>query len=363
MTYIISIILIILCFMKKKSKMLFMMVLLWMWILMAFNYTRADYGMYIQLYQKYSTSSILYDAEILFQLLCRFGGILKFDYKTFYALYSILPILISGLAIKKTTKNVSIVAACFLIFPFAIDAAQMRHFLAVSLVTYGATFILVSDKKIDMIKFIICNLIAIGFHYSSAFFLLLIFAKKLNETTIKRLLKVLLVVEVLMISSNKVIPLLGDLIPIRKLNAYFVSSRWRIELVDVFVVSFFQIMIFPIIYFAKHIYNVNCKETSDPNYENNIRILNTVIKFDYIMLFLLPAYFYNMELMRIFRGTLLLNYIGISIAFYHKNIKNNVLVFGDIVGCSLIYCYFLIIHTGTIGTTILDLLKRNTLIG
>ena len=361
MTYIISIFLILLCFIKKDSKQLFWLVLFWMWVLMAFNYTRSDYQMYIDLYGKYSTTTSLFDAEILFQYLCKIGGFFQLDYKVFYAIYSIFPILISGLAIKKTTQNISLVAACFMIFPFAIDAAQMRHFLAVSLVTYGSTFIINSNDNKNILKYLLFNFIAIGFHYSAAFFLFLPIAKKVKKSTLKRIITLLIIIELFMIFSNSLIQILGDYLPLKKLNAYFITDRWKTNFIGIFSVSIIQLMIFPIIYLAKKVYKQNCKLFKDYENKEKTELLDTIIKFDYIMLFLLPAYFYNVELLRIFSGVILLNYIGISIALYHRNIKNNIIVFFDLVGCTMLYFYFIIIHTNVINGTMIDLLNNNNL--
>ena len=90
MAYIISMLLLILCFKYKDSKKVFIGMFVWMWILFAFSKGNSDYAMYRNLYISYGRGPLTFDTNFLFVLAARFCYIGGFNYNTFLAMYGLV---------------------------------------------------------------------------------------------------------------------------------------------------------------------------------------------------------------------------------------------------------------------------------
>ena len=170
---IVSVILVIWNIVKKRSKIGFYILLIWMWILFSFNTNSADFEMYKGYYELGRVYSSYYDGiEILYKISNDLGNLLNLNFIQFKMIYSGIALILLNIAIKRLTTNFSFALGCYFIFPYLIDIVQIRHFMASIIILLAITVLKDRDKK-SYIKYYILNMIAIGFHNISIVFLII----------------------------------------------------------------------------------------------------------------------------------------------------------------------------------------------
>lgn len=110
--------------------------------------------------------------EIIMKILCRIVGLLNFNYKGIFLLYSAISFTFLGLFLKKLNLpklDLLIFIMTFVGLAFFTYMTVMRQFLAISIALYGLSF--VKEKKYK--KSIILIIIASLFHNSAIIMLLL----------------------------------------------------------------------------------------------------------------------------------------------------------------------------------------------
>ena len=152
--YIISIILILLCLKYRNSKTLFIIMFLWMWILLAFSSGNADYIMYKEQYEASAQNGIQNWGYPLFSImLCIFSS-LYIPYNVFLGFYGLIGLTLIATTIYKLSKNKSLTAACYFIFPFVFDVVQIKNFMAMAIIIYAMQFLINTNNKKNITKYI-----------------------------------------------------------------------------------------------------------------------------------------------------------------------------------------------------------------
>lgn len=296
---IVSVILVILCILKKNSKFTFYLLFTWMWILFAFNHANADFRMYRSIYNgTLSVSSMEYG----FVLLCKIFRNLGFNYNMFLALYSFVGLTLIKKTIFKYSKNISLALALYFIFPFVFDVIQIRNFMAFAIVIYSLKYLL-DEKEKNLKKYILLVLLASTFHTFSIIALAFMFLNKFNSS--KSILISFLVITgiVIILRNGLLVDILSKVLNSDKVAAYFIDSRYMPGLKT----SLFSIAICLLMYIISYlIYKKNKNSFSSLTYQIFIFIL-----------ILIPLLFYNATIMRFPRAMLILLYIGFS-----NNIRN-----------------------------------------
>lgn len=90
MAYVISLILLILCFKYRDSKKVFFGMFVWMWILFAFSKGNSDYAMYKNLYISYGHGPLTFDTNFFFVLVSKLCSSAGFSYNAFLAMYGLI---------------------------------------------------------------------------------------------------------------------------------------------------------------------------------------------------------------------------------------------------------------------------------
>ena len=304
---IISLILLVYAFIKKDSKKTFWLLMIWMFILFAFNYMNADYAMYQRQYIKYGTSDQFYSSEFLWQLLCKIFYGLHVPYSVFICLYSIFPIVAVGILVNSLSKHKAIALSCFFVFPFLIEVVQIRDFMAIMIISLGLRGLYL-NKKNSTFKYMLCCLIAGGFHYISLFYLLLIFVKKMDLRRLAFFILPISIFLILLSEMGLVTKIIEFIIPTEKFNAYFLSGEWQVS----HAIAFLSIALQFIIIISLFITYMKHKKRNNQESLENIDLLSFMLKCNLLLLIAVPLYFYTFEFTRIFRGLLLLDYIAIT---------------------------------------------------
>lgn len=176
-------ILLIICnYIWRKSKPLYIVDFLYMWILMGWNHSVADYSVYYTRYtqpEKYSTLEPLYS---FFQDV---GKYFALDYNHFLILMSFIFLLIRLIVIWHLSNRPNFVVGLYLLFPFVMDICQIRVFYATSIILVGV-FFLVKDKKTGTFLFLISWIVACMIHAACVFYIIILVARVVNSKNIRK---------------------------------------------------------------------------------------------------------------------------------------------------------------------------------
>lgn len=170
----------------KKSKFVTMLIISFMIVFAAFRTDSSDFLSYKIEYESINSIEKLGSARYLGFGFVYFVSnfILQLSFEHYLILFYSVVYLLLFLAIKKCTKSVNLVLALYMIYPYAVDAIQMKHLLAEIFVILGFSFLydncicrnnnwLYKFFEIGLIIF--CFLLGSLLHSSHMFFGLVIF--------------------------------------------------------------------------------------------------------------------------------------------------------------------------------------------
>ncbi|MBX4264094.1 EpsG family protein [Clostridium estertheticum] len=328
MQYFIACVLIIICLLKKKSKIMFYILLLFTWLMFGWNTFNADYYTYEQTYYSIGLyngyNAYFQSIEIGYRFINKIAYALGLDYSTFIIVFSAIGLLMIGNTILKYSQKPSYVLALYFIYPFLMDVVQIRNFMAMAIIIYGVRF-LISSKKLDKVWFIIFVLLASSFHKTAIFYITLLFARVSNRN---KLIKWVSCVMVFFWS----LPLLMNIPFISSILGgikYFSTDTSLVTKMGYFI--YFGIDILLVRFSYKKI-----KCTDSEVSLNNIKehtsfdimnFTNIILNINIIMLCMYPLIFFSVEFIRIYRNLLPLNYILFSNVVTGLNNRVSMLIF------------------------------------
>ena len=225
---------------SKKNKALYIVLFIWMWILMAFTTGIADeQEVYMSRYASpelwAGNSEILYNAIIL---LFRKAGCTFYQYK---AIITFIQLLLIFTTIWKLSKYPNIVCCLYMIYPFPLNIAQMRHALATAIFVFAIRYLFEDDKTLIKInkfklsrsdfKYICLILIATCIHSASLIWLVLLVAKKFDLKTNIVFTVIFNFLIIFLLSPQNIMKILEVFGAGSRMGAYFSaeyqSSSWR----------------------------------------------------------------------------------------------------------------------------------------
>ena len=233
----ITILLFLMSIFSKKNKALYIVLFIWMWILMAFTTGIADeQEVYMSRYASpelwAGNSEILYNAIIL---LFRKAGCTFYQYKAIITFIQLL------LIFTTVSKYPNIVCCLYMIYPFPLNIAQMRHALATAIFVFAIRYLFEDDKVLIKInkfklsrsdfKYICLILIAACIHSASLIWLVLLVAKKFDLKTNIVFTAFFNFLIVFLLSPQNIMKILEVFGAGSRMGAYFSaeyqSSSWR----------------------------------------------------------------------------------------------------------------------------------------
>ncbi|OMF21227.1 EpsG family protein [Paenibacillus sp. FSL H8-0259] len=315
MQYFIAGILAVLGLKVKKSKILFVVLFSFMWMLFGWNTWNADYYGYQQTYYSIGSYNIFYEYfeqfEIGYRYFSRFLFSLGVDYDTFLIVYSLIGLLLIGSTIIKFTSKPGYVLALYFIYPFLMDIVQIRNFMAMALIIYGVRY-LFSSKKVDLIKYVFFVFLAASFQSAGLFYLILLFAKMKSVKKLVNwvtLITAFLVFMLFLMKSGYSVPFLGSV-------SYFSTKTSIITRIGYF---FYFIIGFQLVRFSyeKIKDNIHEKELNNLSTQKDhtiIKMADVIYKVNIIILSVYPLLFFSVDFIRLYRNILPISYILFSIA-------------------------------------------------
>ena len=160
----------------KKSKIVELLLLIFMWCFYALNTYSGDYISYEYVYSIIGSGSkwIYFEPGFTFiMLLCKTIGL---SFTGFRIVLATFFTLFLDKTIRRYTNNVAFVLAIYMIFPFMYFASVLRGGIAGLIIVYSIYYLQTDETK-GVVKYIIGVLIAMLFHTSSIFFLVFILSR------------------------------------------------------------------------------------------------------------------------------------------------------------------------------------------
>lgn len=159
----------------RKSKLCFLSLLLYMWILFGWSYGNADWNIYTNRYNNFEELSSR--TEVLFTTLVRGGHFLGMEYRGFLIAISGVCLLLLAKTIFDLSSEPGLVLSLYAIFCFPMDITQVRFFIAFSVVCFGFRYLFkykeTKEKKL-LIKWIITVVVACNIHMLTMLILVLL---------------------------------------------------------------------------------------------------------------------------------------------------------------------------------------------
>lgn len=158
----------------RKSKLLSILFLIFLWILFGFNTKTNDSENYKFFYEALSNTNYIFGLEPGFALFMRITNKLNLDYTQFLCIYSFIGLCFFWNYVRRYSKYTPMVVVLYAVFPFFFQIIQIRFFMS-SMISLWAFHFLIDKRKHYIYNFIIFIIIAATFHISALFYLLMLF--------------------------------------------------------------------------------------------------------------------------------------------------------------------------------------------
>lgn len=307
---LISVVIVVLNLVLKKSKLLYFVTFLWMGLLMAGTYGIADENIYISRYNDPSIWSST--TEFLYSWIILLFKNLGMSYVGFKLTITFVQLILIFSTIWKYGTYPNIVVALYFLFPFPLHIAQMRSGLATSIFIWGLRYIIQDDgtiklKKLKLtsndIKYICTILIASCIHTASIGWLVLLIAKKMSIKFNIMFALILNILILFVLSPENILRIINVFGGGTRISAYFSqayqlsSARQYGNLISIMFTAFIFIVL--AIYIFRHNKTVTGVDQSSLLMKCNISIL-----------FILAVVIrYTGEIYRLQEGLVILNYL------------------------------------------------------
>ena len=325
----ITVCLILLGLLIRKSKLLFLLQCSWIWILTALNNGGWDYDGNEAIYNysgKNLFSSLSGWANDLFAYFAHQWG---WDYVRYNAVLATIGIAILAYVILRFAKRPNMALSLYMIYPMMDSIYQKRFFIAMCFVVLAYSF-WIEKKKVP---FFVAVLVALGFHFSVFIYLLVPLLDKLVEKNKKKLTYFYLIAEFILLrySSNLV-----SYIPFGNLSSKFdeyMSTQQYSSLAIGVMFFVLQLAYIVMIFYIGKYWKLSGEGIDDMDrkiYESN-----------YVAALFLPLLLLGSTYVRYFRVYQIYNFIFLGNRLECAQ-KRNVLSF------QLVYCFVLLLAVASL---------------
>lgn len=333
--FIFTVVLIVAGFLFKRSKFLFCLQMLWMWMLSAFNTGGMDYTVHTNIYAASVMSRLNFlEGNALYSLLCKFFYMRGFEFYVMNGVISTGIFLFLFSFIKKKSMAPCLVASLFFLYPLADCIIQKRWFFASMVAVAGIEYYLKNRNGVkNRVVFILSLLVAYEIHMASLVYILFATLFLVPEKYIKKLRKFLIMGAYI---SIPVMPFFaGKFFPEGKVRLYFVEMR--LGTIDFLFWTCFHLAFIVIYWYLYR--NEPCKPSGD--YEKGVFDINSNINI------YLPLYYYEPTFIRYFRGLLIYQYIEVSNAQPQNHIYRKRILLCTVFFCLAALTAFIIVYVIT----------------
>lgn len=325
------ILLIIINFKFSKSKIIFWIDFLFMWVLMGWNHSVADYSSY---YIRYTNPEIYGTLEPLYVIFQNTGKMVGLDYSSFQIVMAFIFLFIRMIAIRMLSTSPNFVVGLYLLFPFIMDITQLRMFYATSIILLGIVFLL-KRKKIDNIIFILFVILATMIHAACICYLLLLIPVNIENFNIKAYLRIIIImclILFIMLFSGGLYELAHIISSLFGFGTKFIETVFAAgqaykttnKIVYMLIIFLFFFVINLIFKKARKRYKLSKNENQVmlKTISKNGELVDICYKINYTLLIILPFAWFTGDIYRIQHGVLILFYSAFSNMDFFKGKKH-----------------------------------------
>jgi len=320
---------------KKHSKFLLLLMIALLWGLMGANTQNPD----IYAYQISYADTRLGSLEVGYWALKRLFFSFGFEYAAFRMIISALGILLIHHTVKRLTDNCSAFYLFYFIYPFMMDVVQIRNFLAMAIFIFAVPY-LMSDRKRDILKYLLLIIIAASVQTMAIFYLPLLVFIRMKKSVLFKILLIEGIIFLILISLNRSVLNSFSQILINTIGSYddrIAIFAYRQTNLGFLLFWFMQFANFLLIYWANRYYEPAKNNQSSSKrivrgmYNNPLEINNLQHKYIVLMFWInayaflfLPFYVFQSTFSRFMRNIIPLNllaYIVVGQTLSSKSVK------------------------------------------
>jgi hypothetical protein len=158
---------------QKNSKLLGGVWILFISTVAAFNTSIADRTSYYNMYIRIGRGSFITErVEIGFRYLVKWGNAIGLDKEAFFFIIFVITLTLFYISFSRYVKKSNIIFLFYLLFPFGIDAAQIRTMLSNAMVIYAVWYLREFSIK-NIVRYLCIIILATLIHNSALFFVVL----------------------------------------------------------------------------------------------------------------------------------------------------------------------------------------------
>lgn len=163
---------------KRNNIYLSGITMLWIWVIMAFNYDGVDYSANEMIYNSMGNEGDEFNLiSYLPNALMRVAHGIYLDYWEYNGLMVSVMLVLMFLWIKNNVHNHTAYLSIFMIYPMMDSVFQKRFFIAMIISVIALWY--ATNKK--MVKYVVLTLISIGFHFTAIFTFLYVIIAWIRE--------------------------------------------------------------------------------------------------------------------------------------------------------------------------------------
>lgn len=345
---------------KKDGRILtlsFVFIFLFLWILMGFNLTNPDYAYYENLFTRAQDGITYFAVEsgfwYLIKLVVKFG----IDYQLFLKIYSLIGLLLISNSILRYTKRPSLVLVAYFCYPFLLDVAQIRHFMAVAIFTFAIRYLEKYSIK-NLIRYCLLILIATS-QQILAFSFFIYLLTYLTDT--KKAIKFAVFLTIINLIGFRYVLKMTFIQRIFSLRDKNINYTGGYSVSQFIMYGCFYAGLLLICYFLYKINNKNNLSMSSDNkfrdYKNNF-----IFKVCIYSAFFIPFIMLDFQYTRLFRGSIFIVYIFISnqLSLLKKE-KKLIFTFAFLGCCLLVFIKLFVLSNDYFTTLTKPILEENSL--
>ncbi|MGO4961246.1 EpsG family protein [Jeotgalibaca porci] len=314
---------------KKIPVILFIILL---GLLMGANTKNPDFNAYLFAYNPNRVGS-----DFGYSLLVKLFNLIGFSYSSFRITISFIGIFLISKTVNKFVKNKSAFYILYFIYPFIVDIVQIRNFLVMSILIFLSPYLL-TDKRLDKVKYILGISIAATIQLTAIFYIPLVFITKIRKNILYKIIIIMSTLMIILISVNK--PLLNEFS--RFVIMQFGDIDERISVYSKIQTNYgflllwiLQSISYFLIIWANRIFKrnnqlLNTEESNSHNIvdqeaEIEYKFLTLIKWINILAFFFFPFYVFQITFSRLMRNIMPLNIIAFLIAeqTLRKNRKRN----------------------------------------
>lgn len=327
---------------KKNNNIINVLMLVFCIILVSGNTKTYDYEAFATQYYLGTKNYF----EISYFLLSMLFSSLGFSFDLFKFIVLGGSFLLINTVAKKYLSSRLLLYFCYLLYPLAHDAYNIRNTIAMGIVVYAIMKLTEGGRK-NQIKFFGLIILAASFHKVSLVYLVFIFVEKLKNPTTMKYVFLFIIFEILgfsifIIFHKNLLEVLANYIA----NLTFVETVMSPDKLGYLIhKGRFGFLLYGFINIGFIIALWLClkvKKIRDDSYNN---FASSLFYINIILLLLIPFYALNSNFFRIYRNIIVLNYIAIIAAGQRCSIKNTYdrLFFYGIAAVIAVLLFFLLV--------------------